>query len=264
MTDTGDETEKPTPAGAITLDRRALLKLGAAGTLSTLLYAAGADVPAFGGLLKTGNTASAALLQPASLGYWTAAGADSGAGFKADMIAAKSLAAGDMSLVDSGVYLRVVGFGAGNDPSACAALASAAIEVDYRPFAEARYLAWAVENSHCVSTSASLGFTVPVAAKSGLSLSILHRGAGEDTEQEQTFKLSTGNRTNQLKLVSGTYIIAFRHPTTGKLPNWPAFQLRAADPENVGDKRQLYRFNRTQQRLIAADFPYIILSIAPA
>ena len=75
-----------------------------------------------------------------------------------------------------------------------------------------------------------------------------------------------GADATKTKLVPGTYAVAFRRPTTGKLPNLAAYQLRAIDQDNPTDGavRHLYTFNTVRQRIVPTDFPYIIFTVAPA
>lgn len=72
-------------------------------------------------------------------------------------------------------------------------------------------------------------------------------------------ELTVGSAGLAPKLRRGVYFVGGRSRLAGGLPAWGEYQLRAADVGNTGEKRYLYR--RQGDRVVPADFTYVILDI---
>jgi hypothetical protein len=236
------------------IGRRNLLKLGAAGVLSLAVVGSRPR-------LRLDTLAERAGSPFLTLGFWSGDDATADARFRPGMQPAAELRAGDTTFVSTGARLRILGMATTDVQANCADLAGTTIDVGFAPFHDTRFMAWSFANGGAASASPPAGFIVPIDAATGLNLTIGHRCASDATPTEIPLRLDVGRTSYEPKLRRGTYVIGYRHPSTGALPDWSRYQLRAADAENAGLKRYLYRAGDGQGAPVPADFPYVVFTV---
>lgn len=234
---------------SVSLSRRELLTLSAAGLLSATLLRQGSFT----------RVAEASAPDDAPGNAPTCAIGVNPLGAEDETVVdAGSFEHGDAGFVDSGVRFRVLGLCPSADPDALALLEWLTVDVSYAPYHDTPFLAWSFRNGTCPQTSAPLTITVPVEEQTGLQLVITCKLAGVDEPVQSTVRLVTGQEEGTPKLVAGTYVVALAG-LGHDLPGWQQHQLVTESDADGHLCQRLYEAAGDEHHAVRC--PHLLVSI---
>jgi hypothetical protein len=190
-----------------------------------------------------------------------------GTGFVSNIVAADSLRTGDKTFVQRGVRVQIQG-GQFDQDTWDDRLQSLVVNVYYpgnQSHAEQKVCVWCLQVAPVFNRPAANRFLMPVTATSGLKLSVTATYRNPSTAEALTpeeilAQFTVGNQANQPRLRRGTYLVASALPD-GTLPDWKEYQLRWVDGNGMGSRHELMRRDRSRNALVAAEFPYLLVSV---
>jgi hypothetical protein len=214
--------------------------------------------------------AGALVTPPFSIGYWSgtlprgrikgSTLSSSSLPFFPDMAPAEHPEVGDTLFLGTGVRVSLRGLYPRNNRTVLRKISSLAVTADYRPFHAVPLYAWQFRNQRPINCSSPISFTMPVSFESGLKLYLeLATSAAPTRPQQLLARFTLGQQPALPKLLPGTYCVAFPSPTTGLLPFWQEYQLRPVTP---APRNYLFRLDPVTKKLVAANFPYLLLSVS--
>ena len=250
----------------VLLQRREFLALGS-------VAMAGVAASSLSGQVLRVALAPARVVPLLSVGYFAGTLPELAVGGAGRVIAAESLSAGDGSLAESGIRLRVHGLSraAGRQPEA----GTIGLNTLYRVGdTRVSQLSWSCSTSARGVQQASLAsFVVPVDAGTPLELAVSSRAllpagasslAGTEVARQDLgiveangrsiAALSLGSARGAMKLRRGTYLVALRSSEQQRQPDW--LSIRFAAPSEGAAPRLL-------QARAPVSFDYLTLSVEP-
>ncbi len=154
---------------------------------------------------------------------------------EAPLIAAESIASGDVSFAVRGARIAIHGLVA----KPTAGLPAMHLKAHYQPYHEGTHVAWGFEGSELCCAQPATAFTMPVEAGTGLRLSLEVRPRGSQAEDGEAAvaetKLGLGVLPGGAKLRRGAYLMAWGLPDGPLLPPWSRYRVVAEQIEAPGE-----------------------------